>query len=48
MTEDDRPTLPPKPFGSPSILVFHPNPRMHRPDAHRWTRGFALKDLRFP
>lgn len=39
---------PPKFFGSLSTLVFHLNPRMHRSDAHRWTRGFALKNLQFP
>lgn len=31
-----------------SILVFRPNSRMHRPDAHQRTRGFALKDFQFP
>lgn len=35
-------------FHSLSILVFQPNPWMHRPEAQRWTRGFTLKSLRFP
>lgn len=48
MTEDIQADVTAEPFGSLSILVIHPNPRMHRPDAHRWTRGFALKDLQFP
>ncbi|MFJ6835505.1 hypothetical protein [Streptomyces sp. NPDC091209] len=37
----------PKFFGSRSILVFQPNPRVYRPEADRCTRGFRLKDFRF-